>query len=175
MDMTKSHVTIYGITPQQASDFEFDYSETPDSDLISQLVPNMDNWGGIGWVDLEEYEYDRQNERILLTINTKWAAPVEWLQHASQAAHYFENRLMVMSTVQKDETCVTGVAIMDGEILQNKQVFEITSEEVGKYYNDSDDAGYDLEDLDNKIWHSITQFVNVCEQFYLEKDNEDDD
>ena len=175
MDVTKNHVTVYGVTLQQANDFEFDYRGTPDSDLISQLVPNTDDWGGIGWIELEEYEYDRTGEQILLTINTKRDPPAQWLQHASQATHHFENRLMVMTSAQKDETRVTGIAVMDGETLQNKQIFTMDPSEVEKHYSDSDEPGYDLEDLDDKIWDSIKQFVNICEQFYLEKDNENDD
>ena len=46
------------------------------------------------------------------------------------------------------------------------------AEEVGKYYEDED--GYDLDELDNQIWDSIGQFLNVCEQFYLEKDKKND-
>ncbi len=174
MDATTSHITIYNITPQQAQDFNFDYGGTPESDLIGQLVPNQDDWGGLGWIELEEFEYAAQKNQLLLTINTKWDSPIAWLQQASRAAHYFENRLIVMSTIQKDETCVTGVAVMDGEILQNKCLVELRSEDVGKYYSDTDEDGYELDDLDNIIWDSITQFVNVCEQFYLEKDNEND-
>jgi len=70
-----------------------------------------------------------------------------------------------MATIQKDETCVKGVAIMDGEILQEKVIFEMSSEDVGKYY-DGDQDHFDLDDLDNQIWDSIAQFVNVCTKFY---------
>ena len=72
-----------------------------------------------------------------------------------------------MTTIQKDETNVTGVAVMDGDVLQNKSIFTMSLEEVGKYYNDDEDH-YELDDLDNQIWDSIQKFVNVCEQFYLE-------
>jgi len=68
---------------------------------------------------------------------------------------------------------VRGVAVMDGEILQDKYLFEMSSEEVGKYYND-DESSYDLDDLDNQIWDSIGKFANVCEQFYLEKEEKND-
>jgi len=78
-----------------------------------------------------------------------------------------------MTTIQKDETCVTGVAVMDGEILQDKYIFELDSEEVGKYYNDEYED-YDLDDLDANIWDSIAKFVNVCEQFYLEREEKND-
>jgi len=174
MNATKSHITIYNITPAQAEDFDFDYRGTRETDLVSQLVPDRDNWGGIGWIELDEFEYDAAKNQLLLTLDTKWESPVAWLQHASTSAHYFENRLMVMSTIQKDETCVRGVAVMDGEILQNKQLVELDSAEVGKYYDDTDQDGYDVDDLDNLLWNAITQFVHVCEQFYLEKDDKND-
>ena len=173
MDATKTNITIYGISPQQAEDFEFDYRTTPESDIVQGLVPDQDNWGGIGWIELEEYEYNPTNQTMLLTLETKWAPPIEWLQHASLATHYFENRLMVLTTIQRDETCVTGAAVMDGEILQNKYIFEMSLQEVSAHYEDEcDDA---LDDLDYKIWNSITQFVTVCEQFYLEKDTTNHD
>jgi hypothetical protein len=80
--------------------------------------------------------------------------------------------MITMSTIQKDETCVTGIAVMDGEVLQNKYIFEMDSEEVAKYYEEQE--GYELDDLDNQIWDSIGKFVNVCEQFYLERDENND-
>ena len=168
MDSTKSFVKVYNISPQQAEDFEFDY-ETEETDLLQQLVPNNDDWGGIGWVELEEYEYNHHNETMHFTLETKRAAPIEWLRNASVGTHYFQNKFITMATIQKDETCVTGVAVMDGEVLQNKTIFEMESEEVGKYYND-DEPDYELDDLDNKIWDSIGKFITVCQQFYLEGD-----
>ena len=62
---------------------------------------------------------------------------------------------------------------MDGETLQNKCIFDMSSEEVGKYYNDSE-TDFELDHLDNQIWDSIGKFVNVCEQFYLEKEEKND-
>ena len=168
MDSTKSFVKVYNISPQQAEDFEFDY-ETEETDLLQQLVPNNDDWGGIGWVELEEYEYNHHNETMHFTLETKWAPPTEWLRNASVGTHYFENKFFIMATIQKDETCVTGVAVMDGEVLQNKTIFEMESEEVGKYYND-DESDYELDALDSKIWDSIGKFTAVCQQFYLEGD-----
>ena len=76
-----------------------------------------------------------------------------------------------MSTIQKDETCVTGVAVMDGEVLQNKTVWSMEPEEVSKYYEEED--GYELDDLDNQIWDEIGKFTTVCEQFYLERKEND--
>ena len=166
MDSTQSHVKIYNITPEAAEDFEFDY-ETSCSDLLTELVPQLDNWGGIGWMELEEYEYNPHDQTMHFTLETKWAPPTEWLRNASMGTHYFNNKLMTMSTIQKDETCVTGIAVMDGEVLQNKNIWEMDLEEVAKYYDDSEDS-YELDELDNEIWDTIGKFVKVCEQFYLE-------
>ena len=172
MDATQSHVKIYNISPQEAQDFEFDF-DTTSSDVLTELVPDLDNWGNIGWMEMEEYEYDAQQQAISFTLETKWAAPSQWLQQASVGTHYFANKLITMTTIQKDETCVTGVAAMDGEILQNKYIFEMSSEEVGKYYDD-DHTQYDVDDLDGLIWDSIGKFVTVCEQFYLEREQKND-
>jgi hypothetical protein len=172
MDATKSYIKVYNISLEEAEDFEFDYDVETD-DLLTELVPDLDNWGGLGWMELEEYEYAPNRQQINLSLDTKWESPVEWLTHASLGTHYFANKLITMATIQKDETCVRGVAVMDGEVLQNKYIFELDSEEVGKYYND-EETEYDLDSLDNQIWDSISKFANVCEQFYLEREEKND-
>ena len=58
------------------------------------------------------------------------------------------------------------MAVMDGDILQNKSIWDMDPEEASKHYDDAE-PDYDLDDLDTKIWNSIEKFVNVCEQFYL--------
>jgi hypothetical protein len=175
MDSTKSFVKIYNITPEVAEDFEFDFDtsgiEEGSNDILNELVPSLDSWDDIGWMEVEEYEYNTHNNTMHLILETKWVPPVSWLKEASHNI-YFENKLITMTTIQKDETCVTGVAVMDGEVLQNKYIFQMDPEEVGKYYNDNE-PDYELDDLDNHIWDSIGKFVNVCEQFYLEKEEED--
>jgi len=173
MDSTKSHIKVYQVSAEDVEDFEFDY-DVETSDLLTELVPDLDNWGGLGWMELEEYDYDPRSKEVAFTLETKWESPVEWLRNASSGTHYFANKLITMATIQKDETCVRGVAVMDGETLQNKVILEMTSEEVGKYYND-DETEYDLDTLDNQIWDSISQFANVCEQFYLERNEANDD
>jgi|TARA_R110000824_G_scaffold8888_4_gene40319 hypothetical protein len=172
MDATRSHVKVYDFTPDEAEDFEFDH-DTKSSDILTELVPNLDDWGGLGWMELEEYEYNSHDNTLHLTLETKWRCPIHWLQGASKGTHYFENKLITMATVQKDETCVTGVVVMDGEVLQNKCLFEMESEEVGKYYSE-DYPDYELNNLDNQIWDSIGKFATVCEQFYLKGDEEND-
>ncbi len=176
MDSTKSYVKVYNISPEAAEDFEFDFDtegvEQGSSDILTELVPNLDLWGDIGWMEVEEYEYNAPNETLHFILETKWHPPTRWLQQASLDNVYFENKLITMSTIQKDETCVTGVAVMDGELLQNKVIWNTSPEEVSKYYEE--EPGYELDDLDNQIWDSIGKFVNVCEQFYLERDEEND-
>ena len=170
MEATTSHVKIYNITPKVAEDFEVDYDaagvEEGSSDILAELAPHIDQWNEM-WVEAVEYEYNHHGQTMHLMLHTKWAPPLEWLKQASMNV-YFQNKLIVMSTIQKDETCVTGVAAMDGEILQNKYIFEMTSENIGKYYDE--EPGYELDDLDNQIWDAIGKFTTVCEQFYLEKE-----
>ena len=177
MEATKSYIKVYNISPQVAEDFEFDYDahgvEEGSSDILTEFVPNLDQWGDIGWMEAREYEYNSHGDTLHLTLETKWTPPLRWLQQASYNVPYFENKLMIMNTIQKDETCVTGMAVMDGEVLQNKTIWSMDSDEVAKYYDD-DNAEYDLDNLDNQIWDSIEKFVNVCEQFYLEKETEND-
>ena len=177
MDSTKSYIKIYGMTPEAVEFMEFDYDidgiEQGCNDVLSEFVPNLSDWGDIGWMEVEEYEYTPETQVVHFTLETKWASPVEWLQRTSERIPYFQNRLITMTTIQKDETAVRGVAISDGEILQDKYIFEMDSDTVGKYYNDSEEE-YELDDLDNLLWDSINKFVNVCEQFYLEKDEDND-
>jgi hypothetical protein len=176
VDSTKSYVTVYNISPQAAHDFEFYYDtegiESGRSDILTELVPQLNFWDDIGWIEVEEYEYNQQNQTINLTLETKWAPPLTWLREASHNV-CFQNKLITMTTIQKDETLVTGIAAMDGEILQKKPIFEMSLEDVAKYYND-DEPGHDLDELDNDIWNSIDKFVNICEQFYLEREEEND-
>ena len=172
MDTTKSYIKVFNISSEVAEDFEFDYTIDA-SELLSELVPSQDDWGELTWgIELEEYEYNPRSQIMYLTLDPKWESPVEWLKNASKGSHYFNNKLITMTTIQKDETCVTGVAVMDGEILQNKNIWDMKLEEVSKYYND-DESDYELDDLDNKIWDCIGQFVSVCEKFYL-GDNKDE-
>lgn len=170
MDSTKSYVKIYNILPQDAKDFEFDY-DTESDDLLTEMVPRLDEWGDIGWMEVDEYEYNPKSNTMHLVLSTKSDPPTEWLRRTSVNIPYLDNKLIMMKTIRQDETCVTGVALMDGQVLQNKTIFEMEFGEVGKYYNDEEPA-YVLDDLDNKIWDSISKFVNICEQFYLEKENE---
>jgi hypothetical protein len=176
MDSTKSFIKVYNISSEISEDFEFDFDtagiEQGSNDILTEMVPNVSVWDDVGWMEVEEYEYDPQAQMMHFTLETKWESPVSWLTEASKNV-YFQNKLITMATIQKDETLVTGVAVMDGEVLQHKPVFEMDSAEVEKYYNDNE-PDYELDDLDNQLWDSITKFVNVCEQFYLERDKEND-
>lgn len=172
MDATQSKIKIHHMSPEHASDFAFDHDVESD-DLFTELVPSLDNWGGVGWMELIDSEYDPGRQIFNFTVETKWAAPTEWLRNATTGTHYLENKLVTMTTIQKDERLVGGVAAMDGEILQNKVLLEFDPDQVGRYYDD-EQPQYDLDQLDNTIWDSITKFVTVCEQFYLEGNKEND-
>jgi hypothetical protein len=179
MEATKSYIKVHDISPQVAEDFEYDYTVDgcdPCSDLSVMLVPDRRDWGNLEWGvhDADEYEYSSADNVINFTLETKWAAPIDWLKAASRGTPYFQNKLMTMTTIQKDETCVTGVAVLDGDVLQNKTIWSMDSEEVGKYYCNDEGEDYDLDELDNQIWDSIGKFLNVCEQFYLEREENND-
>ena len=123
MDTTKSYIKVYDIPVDTAEDFEFDYDahgvEEGSNDILTELAPQLESWGDIGWMEIEEYEYHSESRTMYFTLETKWAAPVSWLEQVSSNP-YFQNKLITMTTIQKDETCVVGIAAMDGEILQSK-------------------------------------------------------
>lgn len=167
MDATKTFIKVSGITPEVAEDFSSDYDITG-SDLLTELVPNLDQWGDIGWMELEDYDYDIHQQTMHFTLETKWKPPLRWLQQVSCDTPYFENKLITMVSIQKDETFACGAALMDGETLQDKTIWSMESDIVAKYYDD-DESDYDLDDLDNQIWDSVGQFLSVCEKFYLSK------
>ena len=173
MEFTKSFIRVYNITPGEAENFEYDYTVEgcdPCTDLSVMLVPDERDHGNLAWGirDAEdyEYEYSEQNETIHFSLDTKWEPPLEWLLAASEKTPYFKDKVITMATIQKDETCVTGIAVKNGDVLQNKQIFTMPLEEVVKYYDDEDES-YDLDSLDNQIWDSIGSFLDVCEKFYI--------
>jgi len=79
MDATQSHIKVFNISPSYAEDFAFDHDIKSD-DLLTELVPELDNWGNVGWMELTDFEYDGNREIINLTVETKWAPPTEWLK-----------------------------------------------------------------------------------------------
>ena len=58
MDTTKSYVTIYNVSPDDAEDFEFEYS-VDNNDILTELVPSQGDWGDLSWgIDFEELEVE---------------------------------------------------------------------------------------------------------------------
>jgi len=172
MDATQSYVKIHNMTLAEPEDFAFDY-DTRSDDLLTELVPDLPGWGDVGWMGLTNFEYDKEQQIINLTIETKWDAPAQWLQNASNGDNhqYFENKLITMATVRRDEALVTGVAVMDGETLQNKPLLEFDPLYVARHYDD-EQPEYDIDNFDDITWDAIAQFVKVCEQFYLDDQGE---
>jgi len=174
IDATRSYVTVYGITPEQAEDFAFDYDATGaalgSDSLLFQLVPNADEWSSVGWIEVADYDYDPSTERLLVTLETKWERPKGWVLAASRDTSYFQNRLVTMTTISEDECRVGGYACMDGEVLQDKELLSLDADEVARYYDDNyPDHGVD--DLDTLLWNAINKFEQVCKDFYLGEDN----
>ena len=63
MDSTKSFIRVYGITPEQAEEFEYDHTISgcdPCTDLATTLVPDQRDHGNLAWGvrDAEDYEYE---------------------------------------------------------------------------------------------------------------------
>ena len=82
MDATQSHIKVHGISPEVVGDFIFDY-DADSSDVLTELVPDLDNWGNAGWMEVEEFEYDGRRQIMNFTLETKWVAPTDWLRAAS--------------------------------------------------------------------------------------------
>ncbi len=174
MKPTRSFITVCGISPEVAKDFSFDYDTSSaaigSDDLMEQLVPNNGSWGDIGWMELEDYEYEEENRTMLMTIETKWEPPTEWARVASRDCPYFQNRLITMSTIARDECWVEGNAFMDGEPLQYKRLLNLESSEVFKYYDEENEED-EVDDLDALMWDAINKFEQVCRDFYLGEEN----
>ena len=164
METTKSFIRVYDINPETAEQFQDEYSCT---ELATVLVPQGDHdddaWG-VSDAEDYEYEYSRHKSRMEFALETKWAVPVEWLTSASARTPQFKDKVLAMTTIQKDETVVTGVVVKNGEVLTNSPIFELTIEEVQAHYED--ESGEGIDELDSNIWGSIEEFLTTCEKSY---------
>jgi hypothetical protein len=173
MKPTRSFITVYGIMPLESQDFSFDYDTASigSDNLMEQLVPSLKVRDGGGWIQLEDYEYDPSSQRILMALETRQEAPTEWVIAASRDCPYFQNRLITMATISRDECWVEGYAFMDGETLQDKRLINLPSAEIHKYY-DRENDDYEVDDLDSLMWEAINKFEQVCRDFYLGEKND---
>ena len=171
MDATQSHIVIYNVFENDAENFAFDF-DTRSDDLLTELVPDLKEWGEVGWMELSGWEYDENKKEIYMLLETKRLAPREWLKAASRDVDYFHNRLITMITISKNETWVGGFACMDGEVLQDKTLVELSSDIIGRHY-DEEYSQYDIEDLDRLLWDPAEKFTAVCQKFYIGDEQND--
>ena len=51
-----------------SEDFEFDFDtagiEQGSNDILTELVPELSIWDDVGWMEVEEYEYDPQEQMM---------------------------------------------------------------------------------------------------------------
>jgi hypothetical protein len=117
-------------------------------------------------MELEDIEYDAQDGQLTFTIETKWHGPVSWLKGAS-ATEFFEGKLMTMATITRDETVVDGVAVMNMDILQERNLVHLESETVGALYENDE-----VDELDHLLWDPINEFNKECTELYLDPEGE---
>ncbi len=164
METTKSFIRVYDISPEVAEQFQDEYTCT---ELATVLVPQADHdddaWG-VSDAEDYDYEYSHHQARMEFALETKWAVPVEWLTSASARTPQFRDKVLAMTTIQKDETVVTGVVVKNGEVLTNNPIFQLTLEEVHAHYED--ESGEAIDELDSNIWGSIEEFLATCEKAY---------
>jgi len=172
VDATQHHITIYNISPTQAEDLSFDF-DIQGKDFLTELVPDMKEWGDVGWMDMESWEYDEKRQQIYILLETSHLAPKGWLKALSRDIAYFQNKLATMISISKDETKSCGVAVMDGEILQDKILAEIDHQRVGEHYDELRPE-YTIEQLDDLLWRPAGKFLDVCEKFYLAGETENE-
>ena len=162
---TRSYVTVYNYGADDFENLEYGADITSE-DFFEHVVPHRKEWGEVNYIELEDLEYDAQERQLSFTAETKWHGPVSWLKAAS-ATEFFEGKLMTMAIITRDETVVDGVAVLDIEILQERNLVELESETVGALY-ESDE----VDELDHLLWNPINEFNKECTELYINCEGE---
>ena len=85
---TRSYIKVHNISPEQAEDFEFDYEpKIRQSEVLQQLVPSSDDWGGVDWIGLGEYEYNASHETMHFVLDTK----IIFEKDAEEVGRHYDN------------------------------------------------------------------------------------
>tara|TARA_R100001460_G_scaffold104563_1_gene150373 strand:+ start:1676 stop:2179 length:504 start_codon:yes stop_codon:yes gene_type:complete len=162
---TRNYITVHNFSLE-----DFDYLDRAidcdDDSFFEYVVPHLKEWGNVHHIELDDFEYDRREEELTLTCLTKWYSPISWLRAAS-CTHFFENKMITMATVTRDETNVTAVAVLDRDVLVEQELLSLEPETVGALYENDQ-----VDDLDDLIWKPITDFITECKKSYL-VDSED--
>ena len=162
---TRSYVTVYNYTPEDFENLELG-ADTTSEEFFEHVVPHRKEWGEVNYIELEDLEYDARSEQLTFTAETKWYGPVSWLRGAS-ATEFFESKLMTMATITRDETVVDGVAVLNMDLLQERNLVHLESETVGALYENDE-----VDELDHLLWDPINEFNKECTELYLNPEGE---
>ena len=157
---TRSYVTVYDYSAEEFNNLEY-CTDTTSEDFFEHVVPYRKEWGEVNHIELEDLEYESDEKILTFTCETKWHGPVDWLRAAS-ISEFFTNKLMTMSIITRDETVVDAVAVIDRDILQERNLVSIPSETVGALYENDE-----VDELDNLLWQPINEFNKECAELYL--------
>jgi len=157
---TRSYVTVYDYSPEDFESLEFNADITTE-DFFEHVVPHRKEWGEVNYIELEDLEYDAQDRQLTFTAETKWFGPISWLRGAS-ASEFFSSKLMTMAIIARDETNVDAVAVLDMDLLQERNLVQLESETVGAMYENDE-----VDELDHLLWDPINEFNKECAELYL--------
>ena len=157
---TRSYVTIYEYTPEDFERLDSGVDIT-NEDFFEHVVPHRGEWGAVNHIELEDLEYDADEKQLTFTAETKWFGPTSWLKAAS-VSEYFAGKLMTMAIITRDETNVDAVAVLDMDLLQERNLVQLDSETVGTMYENDE-----VDELDHLLWDPINEFNKECEELYL--------
>tara|TARA_R110002110_G_C13399213_1_gene712629 strand:- start:6 stop:506 length:501 start_codon:yes stop_codon:yes gene_type:complete len=162
---TRSYVTVYDYSPEDFENLELG-ADTTSEDFFEHVVPHRREWGEVNHIELEDLEYDAQDGQLTFTTETKWFGPIAWLR-AATGTEFFSNKLMTMAIIARDETNVDGVAVMNMDLLQERNLVELGPETVGALYENDE-----VDELDHLLWDPINQFNKECRELYLVPEGE---
>ena len=152
---TRSYVTVYNYDREDFENLEFGADITSE-EFFEHVVPHRKEWGEVHYMELEDLEYNAQEGQLTFTVETKWHGPVSWLKGAS-ATEFFQGKLLTMATITRDETVVDGVAVMNMDLLQERNLVHLESETVGALYENDE-----VDELDHLLWNPINEFNKEC-------------
>ena len=162
---TRSYVTVYNYSPEDFENLEY-CADLTTEDFFEHVVPHRKEWGEVNYMELEDLEYEPQQRELTFTAETKWHGPVSWLKAAS-ATEFFQGKLMTMAIITRDETVVDAVAVMNMDLLQERNLVELGSETVGALYENDE-----VDELDHLLWDPINEFNKECTELYLNPEGE---
>lgn len=162
---TRSYVTVYDYSPEEFENLEYGVDITSE-DFFEHVVPHRKEWGEVNYIELEDLEYDAQDRQLTFTAETKWFGPISWLRGAS-ASEFFSNKLMTMAIIARDETSVDAVAVLNMDLLHERNLVQLDSETVGTMYKNDE-----VDELDNLLWQPINEFNKECVELYLDSEGQ---